>query len=33
VLRRGRKLSSIEVNARDPDGTLVAHGIATYSLG
>jgi uncharacterized protein (TIGR00369 family) len=33
VLRRGRKLSSIEVHAHDLEGTLVAHGIATYSLG
>jgi uncharacterized protein (TIGR00369 family) len=33
VLRRGRRLSSIDVRATDPDGTLVAHGIATYQLG
>jgi uncharacterized protein (TIGR00369 family) len=33
VLRRGRQLSSIDVRATDPDGTLVAHGMATYKLG
>ena len=33
VLRRGGRLSSIEVHARDPEGGLVAHGVATYSLG
>jgi uncharacterized protein (TIGR00369 family) len=33
ALRRGRRLSSIEVHATDPDGNLVAHGIATYRLG
>ena len=33
VLRRGRQLSSIEVRATDPDGALVAHGVATYKLG
>ena len=33
VLRRGRQLSSIVVRATDGDGTLVAHGIATYRLG
>ena len=33
VLRRGRQLSSIDVRATDGDGTLVAHGIATYRLG
>jgi uncharacterized protein (TIGR00369 family) len=33
VLRRGRQLSSIDVRATDGDGTLVAHGIATYKLG
>ena len=33
VVRRGRQLSNIEVRATDPDGKLVAHGIATYKLG
>jgi uncharacterized protein (TIGR00369 family) len=33
VLRRGRQLSFVEVEARDPDGKLVAHGIATYRFG
>lgn len=33
VVRRGRQLSNIEVHATDPDGKLVAHGIATYKLG
>jgi uncharacterized protein (TIGR00369 family) len=33
ALRRGRQLSYIEVHATDPDGKLVAHGVATYKLG
>ena len=33
ALRRGRQLCYIEVHATDPDGNLVAHGIATYKLG
>jgi uncharacterized protein (TIGR00369 family) len=33
VFRRGRQLSSIEVQATDPDGRPVAHGIATYRFG
>jgi uncharacterized protein (TIGR00369 family) len=33
VVRRGRQLSNIEVRATDPDGQLIAHGIATYKLG
>jgi uncharacterized protein (TIGR00369 family) len=33
VVRRGRQLSNIEVRATDPEGKLVAHGIATYKLG
>jgi uncharacterized protein (TIGR00369 family) len=33
VVKRGRQLSNIEVRATDPDGKLVAHGIATYRLG
>ena len=33
ALRRGRQLSSVEVHATDPDGKLVAHGVATYKLG
>ena len=32
VVRRGRKLSFCEVDARDPEGTLVANGIATYTF-
>jgi uncharacterized protein (TIGR00369 family) len=33
VIRRGRQLSFIEAEARDPEGKLVAHGIATYRFG
>jgi uncharacterized protein (TIGR00369 family) len=33
VVRRGRQLSNIEVRATDPEGRLIAHGIATYKLG
>jgi uncharacterized protein (TIGR00369 family) len=33
VVKRGRRLSNIEVRVTDPDGKLVAHGIATYRLG
>jgi uncharacterized protein (TIGR00369 family) len=33
VVRRGRQLSNIEVRATDPEGKLIAHGIATYKLG
>jgi uncharacterized protein (TIGR00369 family) len=33
VVRRGRQLANIEVRATGPDGSLVAHGIATYKLG
>lgn len=32
VVRRGRKLSFCEVEARDPDGSPVANGIATYTF-
>ena len=32
VVKRGRKLSFCEVEARDPDGALIANGIATYSF-
>jgi uncharacterized protein (TIGR00369 family) len=32
VVRRGRKLSFCEVDARDPEDTLVANGIATYTF-
>ena len=32
VVRRGRKLSFCEIDARDPEGTLVANGIATYTF-
>ena len=33
VVRRGGRLSFCEVTVTDPDGTLVAHGIATYRFG
>jgi uncharacterized protein (TIGR00369 family) len=33
VVRRGRRLSACEVEVRDPEGKLIAHGIATYNLG
>jgi uncharacterized protein (TIGR00369 family) len=33
VIRRGRQLSFIEAEARDPEGKLVAHAIATYRFG
>jgi uncharacterized protein (TIGR00369 family) len=32
IVKRGRKLSFCEVEARDPEGALVANGIATYSF-
>ena len=32
VVRRGRKLSFCEVDARDPGGALIANGIATYTF-
>lgn len=32
VVRRGRKLAFCEIEARDPDGTLIADGIATYTF-
>jgi uncharacterized protein (TIGR00369 family) len=32
VVKRGRKLSFCEVQARDPGGKLIANGIATYSF-
>jgi uncharacterized protein (TIGR00369 family) len=32
VVKRGRKLSFCEVDARDSHGTLVANGIATYTF-
>jgi uncharacterized protein (TIGR00369 family) len=32
VLRRGRKLSFVEVQARDEGGALIANGIATYTF-
>ncbi len=31
-MKRGRKLSFCEVEARDPEGTLVANAIATYTF-
>jgi uncharacterized protein (TIGR00369 family) len=33
VVRRGGRLSFCEISVRDPDGELVAHGIATYRFG
>jgi uncharacterized protein (TIGR00369 family) len=33
VAKRGGRLSFCEVSVTDPDGTLVAHGIATYRFG
>src|SRR5262245_47737177 len=33
VARRGGRLSFCEVSVRDPEGSLVAHGIATYRFG
>ncbi len=33
VARRGGRLSFCEVTVADPDGTVVAHGIATYRFG
>lgn len=32
VVRRGRKLSFVEIEAKDPNGTLIANGIATYTF-
>jgi uncharacterized protein (TIGR00369 family) len=33
VVKRGGRLSFCEVEVKDPEGTLVAHGIATYRFG
>ena len=33
VARRGGRLSYCEVRVTDPEGTVVAHGIATYRFG
>jgi uncharacterized protein (TIGR00369 family) len=33
VLRRGGRLSFCEVTVTDPEGNVVAHGIATYRFG
>ena len=33
VARRGGRLSFCDVHVTDPDGTVVAHGIATYRFG
>lgn len=33
VVRRGGRLSFCEVSVRDPEGELVAHGVATYRFG
>ena len=33
VARRGGRLSFCEVRVTDPEGTVVAHGIATYRFG
>ena len=32
VVRRGRRLSFVEIEARDFGGTLVANGLATYTF-
>ena len=32
IVRRGRRLSSCEIDVTGPDGKLIAHGIATYQL-
>jgi uncharacterized protein (TIGR00369 family) len=33
VAKRGGRLSFCEVSVSDPDGTVVAHGIAAYRFG
>jgi uncharacterized protein (TIGR00369 family) len=33
VAKRGGRLSFCEVSVTDPEGTMVAHGIATYRFG
>ncbi|MFL5907100.1 MAG: PaaI family thioesterase [Solirubrobacterales bacterium] len=33
VVKRGGRLSFCEVSVTDPDGAVVAHGIATYRFG
>jgi acyl-coenzyme A thioesterase PaaI-like protein len=33
VTRRGGRLSFCDVTITDPEGTVVAHGIATYRYG
>ena len=33
VARRGGRLSFCEVRVSDPEGTVIAHGIATYRFG
>ena len=33
VTKRGGRLSFCEVSVTEPDGTVVAHGIATYRFG
>jgi acyl-coenzyme A thioesterase PaaI-like protein len=33
VARRGGRLSFCELTVTDPEGTVVAHGIATYRFG
>ena len=33
VLKRGKRISSVEAHARDPEGKLIAHGVGTYALG
>jgi uncharacterized protein (TIGR00369 family) len=32
VIKRGRRICSVEAHARDPEGKLIAHAIATYQL-
>jgi acyl-coenzyme A thioesterase PaaI-like protein len=33
VAKRGGRLSFCDVSVTDPEGTVVAHGIATYRFG
>jgi acyl-coenzyme A thioesterase PaaI-like protein len=33
VAKRGGRLSFCEVSVTDPEGSVVAHGIATYRFG
>jgi len=33
VIRRGKRLSFIDIDVRDPDGNVVAKALATYNFG